>query len=248
MNISVCLAAYNGMPFIHEQIDSILRQLNSGDELIISDGGSNDGTREYLTEKLGSICNVRLFFSSVRLEPVANFEVAMSFASKDIIILSDQDDVWLDNKIEVIRSSFSNDHDLMLLTVNASMYRWDGKQYHIDGNLFDCISHRHGVVSNLLRNTYVGCCMSFRSSVLSVALPFPAGLPMHDVWIGIVANLLGRVSTIHQPYMLYRRHSNNYSQTGGKSNFSLIEKIMFRCSLLTGLLSVSKKIFSARKS
>ncbi len=48
MKISVAMATFNGMPFVKEQLSSILGELTLGDEIIISDDGSTDGTVEYI--------------------------------------------------------------------------------------------------------------------------------------------------------------------------------------------------------
>ena len=44
--ISVCIASYNGEKYIGKQIESIVEQLGGDDELIVSDDGSTDATRE----------------------------------------------------------------------------------------------------------------------------------------------------------------------------------------------------------
>ena len=55
--VLILLSSYNGEQFIREQIESILRNINEDDEIIIGDDGSTDGTLDILNEykKLFSI-------------------------------------------------------------------------------------------------------------------------------------------------------------------------------------------------
>ena len=104
--ISVCIATYNGGKFLGEQLQSILCQLGKDDEVIISDDGSTDNT--YLL--VMSIQDNRIKFykhkSDSFLLPhekaTLNFENALKYAKGDYIFLSDQDDVWVENKVEVM--------------------------------------------------------------------------------------------------------------------------------------------------
>jgi len=97
MKISVCMATYNGERYLKEQLDSILKQLSFTDEIIISDDGSQDRTIEII-ESFGD-SRIKLFHSTQQ-NLIYNFENALSKASGDIIFLSDQDDIWYENKVE----------------------------------------------------------------------------------------------------------------------------------------------------
>lgn len=105
--ISVCMATYNGQKYIKKQIDSILLQLNEDDELIISDDGSTDNTlniiKHYADNRILLLhhepisWHKKYYQTNARIS--ANFENAISHATGDIILLSDQDDIWQPNKI-----------------------------------------------------------------------------------------------------------------------------------------------------
>ena len=94
--VSVCMATYNGGKYIKEQIDSILGQLSNNDELIISDDNSTDDTVDIINRISDS--RVRLFFNKQK-GYTNNFENALKQVRGDIIFLSDQDDIWMDNKV-----------------------------------------------------------------------------------------------------------------------------------------------------
>ena len=66
---------------------------------------------------------------------------------------------------------------------------------------------RNMIVKNIFNNTYVGCCMAFSRPLLDIALPFPQRIPMHDMWIGLLAELFGTVEFVNVKTMYYRRHA-----------------------------------------
>ena len=95
--ISVCIATYNGERFIREQIDSILRQLSSDDEIIVSDDGSTDDTISIINSIDDK--RIRIIEGPRKHSPTHNFECAMKEAKGYYIFLADQDDVWKPNKV-----------------------------------------------------------------------------------------------------------------------------------------------------
>ena len=98
--ISVCIATYNGEPFIAAQLESIIAQLSPEDEIIISDDGSTDRTLE-VVQALDFPC-VRILHHEGEHGYVSNFENALRAARGDVIFLSDQDDLWKPGKVEQI--------------------------------------------------------------------------------------------------------------------------------------------------
>jgi hypothetical protein len=105
----------------------------------------------------------------------------------------------------------------------------------IEASFFALRHSGPGFIKNLTRNSFLGCCMAFRRSVLEAALPFPQPLPMHDWWLGLVASMTGRVAFVDSPLTLYRRHGGNASQTAGKSSATTLTQIAWRVSLLWNL-------------
>lgn len=105
MKITVCLASYNGQNFIKEQIESILSQLSAIDELIVSDDISSDSTLDIVNSFKDD--RIKILSGIKFASPIRNFENALKYATGDVIFLSDQDDVWLPNKVRVMISYFS---------------------------------------------------------------------------------------------------------------------------------------------
>ena len=229
--ISVCMAVYNGMPYIVDQIESILPQLSPDDELILSDDGSDDGTLQWV-EGLGD-ARIKVFSNDGRKGPVGNFENAILASSGDYIFLCDQDDVWVSNKVSVMVGALK---ECVLVVSDCTIVDKDGVV--IGDSFFRSRGSGPGLVNNLWRNSYLGCCMAFRRELIDFALPFPGGIHMHDWWLGLCAELLGRVDFLERKLIMYRRHGANASETWNGSENSVAEKLRRRISVLWPLASL----------
>lgn len=230
--ISVCIATYNGAGMILEQLNSILPQLSATDEVVIADDGSTDNTVALIRSLNHPLIR---FVEGDRLKsPIYNFERALKAAKGDIIFLSDQDDRWMPNKVQVMCRALEQ-YDCVVSDCHVA----DGHM-NITADSFYAVNHtRFGFLYNLLcRNGYLGCCMAFRRCVLERALPFPKHLPMHDIWIGNVAASFFTVGFIPDKLIMFRRHGHNASVTAGKSTYTLRRKLMFRLSILLPLLKL----------
>lgn len=223
------MTTHNGEKFISQQIHSILLQLNKDDELIISDDSSTDKTIEkikYINDQ-----RIKLLKNNTFFNPTLNFENALQHATGDIIILSDQDDIWLPGKVTTTLLLLEN-HDLLLS--DCKVIDEYGQQLH--NSFFALNNSKSGIIHNIIKNSYIGCCMAFNQKILSKSLPFPKDTPMHDWWIGMIAESCGKAYFLPKPLVLYRRHNNNASDSSGKSHFSFLKKLHFRFILIKNLL------------
>ena len=100
------------------------------------------------------------------------------------------------------------------------------------------ISFYPGIIKNIIKNRYIGCCMAFKREVLQHALPFPGNLPMHDQWIGIMARKLGEVVFVPKPLIYYRRHQGTVT---GQEKAGIIKKLKWRTSIIWAILSVNTR-------
>lgn len=228
MKVSVCMAVYNGESFVLEQVSSILPQLAPEDELIISDDGSTDRTMDILKE---DVSDPRLkLLKSLKKGIVNNFENALNQATGDIIFLSDQDDIWRPDKVETCKR-YLLEYDLVF--TNLEIFYEDINQTRL---FYSSNSDKTGLLRNIIKNNYIGATMAFKSEVLKKALPFPNGIYMHDIWLALVAEVLGKTKFINEPLIFYRRHGGNASQTGERSSNSLMKKITMRTRLVYELI------------
>jgi glycosyltransferase involved in cell wall biosynthesis len=229
MNVSVCMATHNGEKYLRQQIDSILTQLGEGDELIVSDDNSVDETNVIL--KSLNDPRVRILGSMKFGTPSKNFEYTLRQCKHPIIFLSDQDDVWHGSKVEEMKNALKS-CDLAICDCRVV----DENLNPIYDSFFQHNRSRAGFLKNFMKNSFIGCCMAFRRTVLEKSLPFSENIPLHDQWIGLVAERHFNVRFIPQILVDHRRHSKNYSSTGESSENSLGEKIKLRFHLAKELL------------
>ncbi len=232
--ISVCMAFFNGQEYLDEQVGSILKQLRKGDELIISDDGSCPEAASLLRSILEKDSRVVLVEGPCE-GLIRNFENALNQARGKYIFLSDQDDVWLDGKVkrmlEVLETS----------TLVVSDCRVTDEKLDLLYESFFAVNRsKAGLFNNVYSNSYLGCCMAFNRELLDVALPFPKSIPMHDWWLGLVAECHFNVSLIPDILLEYRRHGGNASPTSEKSKSSLLTKLCYRYNLVSNLLILKR--------
>jgi len=227
--VSVCMATYNGRAFAEAQLASILRQLRKDDELIVVDDNSKDDTLRVI-DAIGD-ARIKVFINKTNLGVVKAFERAIREASGDIIFLSDQDDLWLENKTEKVLGLFMADPELTLVLSDAQII--DSEGAIVSSSFF---THRGGfragVLRNALRNGYLGCSMAFRRKMLEYFMPIPPDIPMHDMWIGIVNDIFGKTAFIDEPLIQYRRHGNNATSP---HHAGLRRMLCWRASLLKNI-------------
>jgi glycosyltransferase involved in cell wall biosynthesis len=230
--ISVCIACYNGEKFIREQIISILGQLSENDEIIVSDDSSSDNTVEIIKSIADPRINL-VFNKNSTGRPTENFQNALLLAKGDLVFLADQDDIWVDNKCAKLTSLLGS----CLLVLSDSIVV-DENLNELNSSFFKFHGSGKGVLRNIVKNSYFGSCMAFRRELLEFALPFPSSREIgHDVWLGLVAEMVGKVCLTHERLILYRRHDATVTPHAiGKSKRSLPIKLWGRVIMLKYVL------------
>ena len=230
MKISVALAAYKGEQYIAEQLDSILPQLGADDEIIVSDDYPEGQTRNVIQQYAEKDKRIKYIEGSGK-GVVENFENALNNCSGDIIFLCDQDDVWMADKVSCVMAEIAKGADLVLHDAAVT----DGDLNITEPSFFAVHGSNADFKHNLIRNTFVGCCMAFTRQVMLDTLPFPKGLPMHDWWIALAAIKMGyKVTLLQKPLIKWRRHGGNV--TGGKT--SAVQKIKWRLKMILSLAKI----------
>ena len=200
--ISVCIATYNGEKYIKEQLLSILPQLGKKDEVIISDDHSTDNTLDIVKGLNDN--RIKIVMNNREKGYTSNFENALSYAIGDYIFLSDQDDIWMSNKVDYCIAELK-EYDLVVS--DAILINSKGEK--IDDSFFYKRNVYYTWLGNIFKFGFLGCCMAFKMNVLKKALPFPKKhlYCTHDNWIFLVAQSFYKVKISHEKLIRYRRHT-----------------------------------------
>jgi len=210
--ISVCMATYNGERYIEEQLRSILAQLTDTDEVVIVDDDSSDQTRTLIGEFRDP--RIRLFLNDDNCGVLVSFEKAILNSSGDILLLSDQDDVWKPEKVATIFQVFANNPEIMVIQTDSSIIDEAG-QCVADSYYSTRSKFTTSLIGNLVHFRYQGCGMAFRREIFPEIFPFPHGFDvLHDLWIGLRTTISGHeILYLDSKLFQYRRHSSNASYT-----------------------------------
>ncbi|MEO1773020.1 glycosyltransferase family 2 protein [Candidatus Enterococcus ferrettii] len=223
LSVSVCMATYNGRAFIEAQLDSILPQLSKYDELVVSDNSSTDGTWELLQAYQKKDQRIQLF-KNEQPGVIGNFEKAIRLGQKELIFLCDQDDLWQTNKIEVMRAYFQEHPEVTVVISDLIIVDND---FQILVPSYQAMRHtKPGFWHNLLRSSYIGAGMAFRKELKDLILPIPKEVPMHDMWIGLLADHTKGVAFIPNKLVYYRRHGLNTTEI--KTTASKVQQFSWR--------------------
>ncbi|MET0830365.1 MAG: glycosyltransferase family 2 protein [Microbacterium sp.] len=217
LSVAVAICTYNGAAYVEEQLRSILSQSRQPTEIVVSDDGSSDNTVALVTGLLeNSGVRHRILENATALGVSRNFEQAVLATTGDIVVLSDQDDIWNPQRLERACAEFEARPDLTLLFSDARMV--DAAGAPLGYALFDAleisgadrraIHTGSGFPTLLRRNVATGATMAFRRSLLEVATPFPIEW-VHDEWLAILAAAVGQVDLLEELLIDYRQHGAN---------------------------------------
>ncbi len=220
--VSVALCTYNGARFLDPQLDSFATQTRLPDELVVCDDGSTDDTVTILERfKNRAPFPVRIFRNETRLGSTKNFEKAIGLCTGDLIATSDQDDVWLPEKLALSQAALADDDGCGLVFSDADVVdddlrssghrMWDAVHF---GRLARRRVRKGRGFEVLLRQWVVtGATMMFRVDYRPCILPIPDNW-VHDGWIAFVIGAMARVGSVECSTMKYRQHAAQ--QIGGK--------------------------------
>lgn len=224
-SVSVCLATYNGKKYIEQQINSILPQLNVSDELLISDDGSTDGTLEYILDLEEKNKIIRVIHGPQK-GANANFFNLFQNAQNDIIFISDQDDIWMPNKIDNVCKKFDENSKIsVVLHSDIIFYEKENREVH-------CNKLRHGFFVNLMKNSYSGHRMAFRKEFRNKFLKKTELCPAYDMYIGLLAEKYGCGYFLNEILDRHIMHGLNVTK-----RLNIKDKLLIRIRLLKCVLS-----------
>ena len=220
--VSVALATYNSKKYILEQLTSILNQKIPVDEVMIQDDCSHDDTVEIVKKFIGdnNLKNWIIEKNEKNLGYILTFKKAIKRCKGDIIILCDHDDIWLENKNEIIINVFNENKNVLALATSFIEIDENGKKIdtknkvgHANNNLI-----RHRIKKNKLNkmrfkdvaifNISPGCTCAFSSKIKEEIIKEDYFLP-HDLQIMNIAALKYGLFYLDKITTKYRIYSNN---------------------------------------
>lgn len=235
MEITVCMAAYNGENYIEKQLQSILSQIGLDDNVIIVNDCSTDQTLEIVHQIKDP--RITVVNNEVNIGVIKSFEKSIAHASGEIIFLSDQDDIWISGKVDEIVNVFKKNKDVTIIATDAMFIDEQGKV--IGESFFTTMGKfRSGWLQTLIKNRYLGCTLAFRKEMTEYILPFPDNIPIHDTWIGMVNDIYGKSYYIDKPLIQYRRHSSNVTSMKGSTIWTALK---YRLNLLKSMTTLLRK-------
>ena len=216
MKISVAICTYNGAEFLPAQLESIAAQSRQPDEIVICDDGSTDNTRSCINQFVTrASVPISTRFNTQNLGSLKNFEQAINLCAGDVIALSDQDDVWREDKLKLIETALNTNPNAGLVFSDAEIVdenlnstgRRMWNEVGFDAHKRKLVAHGRALDVLLTGWTVTGATMAFRSEYKDLSLPIPTNIQMiHDGWIALTVAAVADVTMIDEPLIKYRQH------------------------------------------
>ena len=217
--IQVLLATYNGDRFLREQIDSILAQTYRNVRILARDDGSRDSTPDILRDYAARHPDkfTLLPDSTPTGSAQMNFKQLLLASTAPYVAFSDQDDVWLPQKLELsmaamrdLESRADPAKPLLIFTdlrvVDEQLRTRADSFWHMEHLKPESI---HKLRLSVARNVVTGCTMLLNGPLADLTARMPPDCPAHDCWAGLLAQIFGSASYVDQPTILYRQHGEN---------------------------------------
>lgn len=229
--VSVAMAVYNGGRYLREQVQTILNQTVKDIELVMNDDCSSDDSWAVMSALAGKDSRIRIYRNARNLGFKDNFQQAISHCHGDYIALSDCDDIWLPNHLQLLLNSIG---DKSLACGDSAFVDAQGRslgttlrhQEALDWIPSDNMKKFTSII--LFRNPYQGATMLLRRDFLDLALPIPTEMRYHDTWFASLACFCGGISYVRQPLMKYRRLETSITGMRGKRKSKLYRFLHLR--------------------
>ena len=212
MKVNILMSTYNGQQFLAEQIRSIQEQSYSDWTLFIRDDGSSDNTKEILKDFEHQDSRIHLIDSdkSDNLGVIKSFHKLVNHDRADYYFFSDQDDVWLPNKLELSLKEAQNYLADLPLMVYMDLKVVNQDLEIMTESMVKSQSHHANteLVQELTENTVTGG-VAMINHALAEMWQETDDILMHDWYLALLASAFGNLVFIDQPGELYRQHSDN---------------------------------------
>ncbi|WP_426978695.1 glycosyltransferase [Pseudarthrobacter sp. O4] len=214
IRVSVCMATYKGAAFVQEQVASILAELGADDELVIVDDASPDQTATIIAAIMDP--RIRLVRAASNRGYVRTFEEAVRLSRGNFIFLSDQDDVWIPGRIELMLEALA---ESQVVASNFDMLGGGPRPWIPRLRSADSRRHLANLAGILVGyRAYYGCGMAFRRDAAKYFLPIPPYVrESHDLWLAVCGNVAGSISHLDESTICRRLHEENQTPAGWRS-------------------------------
>lgn len=224
--ISIAMTTYNGEKYLREQLDSILNQTFSDFELIICDDCSKDATVKILEEYSLKDKRVRYFVNEKNLGFKKNFEKAISLCSGEYVAFSDQDDIWLPEKLEESITHIGNNN---LLCSNSLLIDENGNSLNLTYkecaglNRYFPNDYEFRFKHILIWNFVQGASVLAKKDFLLQNMPIPENLVYHDYYFGVIAQMQNSLIYYDKVLAKYRQHTTQQTENK-KASFNIFKR------------------------
>ncbi|MCI1987173.1 MAG: glycosyltransferase family 2 protein [Lactobacillus sp.] len=235
MKIACIIATYNGEAYLESQIESILHQQYGSEEknqmdIYIRDDGSTDSTISIVEGFRKRNKQIHLMNDGRNhLGPKKSFYKLLTYVQNyDYVFFSDQDDIWVDDKVHILLSSFDNSAVVIPQLVFSDA--WIADEYGKSTN--QAMSQRYmwpNKQPNLqfltMNYQITGATMVINQAATNLINKVDENIKensyMHDSFIGLLIAACGHVHRINRPLIFYRQHADNVVGTVKQSGISL---------------------------
>ena len=218
--VAVLLATHNPTETIEEQLDSIFAQNSVKVKIYWGDDRSTEESKEYVRKLLAGEDYVEIQDSGIGA--TKNFLHLLRFPTEDYIAFSDQDDIWLPEKLIQHINLIKDSSDLPALSHSNSMVLKDGKTYKKKS-----VCQDHTFYQLSWQNCVQGCTILLNSKAQQLLNSMPQNYVLaHDWWAAQVISLHGKVFFNENADTHYRIHSTN--DVGLPGNLERTKRILKR--------------------
>ena len=212
MKINIVLSTYNGAKFLAEQIESIQKQTFTDWQLLIRDDGSIDETPQIIKQFVAADKRIKFINADKRenFGVIKNFFTLVKFEAADYYFFSDQDDVWLPNKMATMLDEAAKHDQAKPLMVYMDLSVVDQNLVVTQPSMIRSQSHHANttLLPELTENTVTGG-VAMINHALASRWHSTEQIIMHDWYLALLATATGELVYIDQPGELYRQHENN---------------------------------------
>ena len=267
-DIVILLSTYNGDKYLVDQLESLLKQSYSNFILVIRDDGSSDETQSIIIDYVAKNRNkiYHLPFNQSNIGPSASFCLLIQYVleqkeslglSRIYMMLCDQDDIWMERKIEIQLSKMltaEREVDGLPILIHSDLRVVDAKQHLIAKSFIKYQGleiNRNRFANIVLSNLVTGCTSFFNEELARKALPIPDKAIMHDWWLALTATAFGSLIFIDEPLVNYRQHRDNaigakeFLKFNGSSN--RLRRKIFDLKKNEHLIKVAEQAWEFRK-